>query len=191
MAETTTLTRVVDGIEIPEPGTYAIDPSHTHVGFAVRHLMVSKVRGRFANLSGTVVIGKDPVDSSVEVSVDLASIDTRDEQRDGHLRSPDFFDVEAHPAMTFRSTSVRHAKGDTWIVDGDLALHGATQPFELELTFEGATKDPWGGTRVGFSAKGELNREDFGLTWNLALETGGVVLGKKITVEIEAEVVKQ
>ena len=184
VTETTTTTT-------PAVGTYAIDAGHSTIGFKVRHLMVSKVRGRFADFTGTVTIAEQPLDSSVEVEVQLASIDTRDEQRDGHLRSADFFDVENHPTLTFRSTGVRHLHGDRYQVDGELSLLGTTKPFTLDLTFEGATADPWGGTRAGFSASGELDREDFGLTWNQALEAGGFVVGKRVEIEIEAEIVKQ
>ena len=180
------LTRTVDGVELPAAGTYTLDVSHSSIGFVVKHLMVSKTRGTFTGFSGTVVIGEDPTQSSVEVSVDVASIETRDEKRDGHLRSADFFDVETYPTMTFRSTSVKPA-GDEWIVDGDLTVHGVTGPLQLKVAFEGAANTPWGGQAIGFSAKGEVNREDFGLTWNQALETGGVLVGKKATIEIDAE----
>ncbi|MGI8662490.1 MAG: YceI family protein [Acidimicrobiales bacterium] len=186
-----TVTRTVDGLEVPTPGTYSLDVSHSHVGFMVRHLMVSKVRGRFSDFTGTIVIAEDPSASSVEVEVQIASIDTREDKRDGHLKSGDFFDVEQHPTMTFKSTQVTHANGDEWTVEGDLSIAGVTKGLTLEVSFEGATLDPWGGTRIGFSAKGELNREDFGLSWNQALEAGGVVVGKKATIEIEAEAVKQ
>ena len=193
MTETATLaplTRTVDGVELPVAGTYALDVSHSSIGFVVKHLMVSKTRGTFTGFSGTVVIGEDPAQSSVEVTVDVSTIDSRDEKRDGHLRSADFFDVEQFPTMTYRSTSVKPA-GDEWIVDGDLTVHGVTGPLQLKVAFEGAANTPWGGQAIGFSAKGEVNREDFGLTWNQALETGGVLVGKDIDIEIEAEVVKQ
>jgi polyisoprenoid-binding protein YceI len=183
--------RIVDGDEVPAAGTYTIDASHSEVGFSVRHLMVSKTRGRFSDMSGTVAIADDPLASAVEVTIGTASIDTRDEQRDGHLRSPDFFDVERYPAMTYRSTRVIPAGKGRWLVEGDLTLHGVTRNVPLEVTFEGAATDPWGGLRAGFSARTELDREDFGLTWNQALETGGVVVGKKVTIEIEAEAVLQ
>jgi polyisoprenoid-binding protein YceI len=187
----TTAIRTVSGIEIPEAGRYQLDASHSEVGFVARHLMVAKVRGRFAEFSGTVDIADDPADSSVEVSIATASVDTRDEQRDGHLRSADFFDVENHPTMTYRSTGVRHVKGSRWSVDGELTLHGVTRPVVLDVTFEGGALDPWGGSRVVFSARAELDREEFGLTWNQALETGGVLVSKKIVIEIEAEAVRQ
>jgi len=190
MATTAEITRTIDGVELPQPGTYALDASHTDVGFSVRHLMVSKTKGRFAGVSGTVTIADDPTESSVEVEIDVASIDTRDEKRDGHLRSPDFFDVEQFPTMTFRSTAVRPLGGERWAVDGDLTVHGVTRPVGLEVTFEGAARDPWGGERLGFTARAEVDREDFGLTWNQTLETGGVLVGKAAKLEIEAEAVR-
>jgi polyisoprenoid-binding protein YceI len=183
--------RIVNGGELPAAGTYALDASHSQVGFAVRHLMVSKTRGRFSDFAGTVEIAENPLESSVAVTVQTASIDTRDEQRDGHLRSGDFFDTETHPAMTYVSRSVRESGQGRYVLEGDLTIKGVTQPVPLELTFEGGATDPWGGVRIGFSAKAELDREAFGLTWNQALETGGVVVGKKVTIEIEAEAVKQ
>ncbi len=187
----TALVRQVDGAEVPAAGHYAIDPSHSEVGFAVRHLMVSKVRGRFSDVAGTVLIGEDPLASSVEVTIGTASIDTRDEQRDAHLRSPDFFDVERYPTITYRSIKVIPAGRGRWQVEGHLTLNGVTRDVPLDVTFEGAAADPWGGVRAGFSARAEIDREEFGLTWNQALETGGVVVGKKVTIEIEAEAVLQ
>jgi len=188
---TTTLVRSVAGIEVPEPGTYVLDTSHSQVGFVVKHMMVSKVRGRFDDFAGTINISEDPAASSVEVSVQLDSIDTRDAKRDEHLRSAEFFTTDQHPTMTYRSTGVRHDGGNRWLVDGELTLLGVTRPLQLEVEFEGAAKDPWGGSRIGFSAKGEVDREDFGMTFNAALETGGVLVGKKAVIEIEAEAVKQ
>jgi polyisoprenoid-binding protein YceI len=184
-------TRTVDGVEIPVAGTYALDGSHSHVGFAVRHLMVSKVRGQFARFSGTVTIAEDPAQSSVEVDVELDSVDTKDDKRDAHLRSADFFHTEQNQKMTLRSTNVRHGKGDQWTVTGDLTIGDVTRPIELNVTYEGAATSPWGATSIGFSASGKLNREDFGLNWNQALETGGVLLGKDVTLEIEAEAIAQ
>jgi len=184
----TSTTRSVNGAELPLPGTYAIDASHTHVGFIVRHMMVSKVRGKFDRFEGSVVIADDPTQSSVNVSVELDSINTNDEGRDGHLRSADFFNTEANRTMTFASTAVR-ADGSTWAVDGDLTINGVTKQVTLAVEFEGALIDPYNFLRIGFSAAGEINREDFGLGWNAALETGGVVVGKQVKLEIEAEAV--
>jgi polyisoprenoid-binding protein YceI len=184
-------TRTVDGAVVPAPGTYALDASHSHVGFAVRHLMVSKVRGHFANFSGTVTIADDPTESSVEVEVALDSINTNDERRDAHLRSADFFDTDRYSTMTFRSTSVRRGNGDGWLVTGDLTLNDVTRPIDLEVSYEGSAATPWGATSIGFSASGKLNREDFGVNWNQALETGGFLVSKDVTLEIEAEAVAQ
>jgi len=175
-------TRTVDGIAIPEPGTYSFDPSHSHVGFVVRHLVVSKVRGRFGDYSGGITIGDDPSESSVEVNIETGSIDTRDEQRDGHLRSADFFDAENFPAITYKSTGVSHRKGNRWQVEGDLTIKGVTRSVPLEVEFEGVTQDPWGNSRAGFTATTQIDREAFGLTWNQALETGGFVVGKDVKI---------
>ncbi|MDP8987351.1 MAG: YceI family protein [Actinomycetota bacterium] len=186
----TELSRTVQGVALPTAGTFDLDPSHTHVGFSVRH-MIGKVSGRFASFSGTVVIAEEPLDSSVVVSIDVGSIDTGDEQRDGHLRSPDFFDVESHPTMTYRSTGLTSKGEGRYRVEGDLTIKGVTRPVPLSLTFEGVGVDPWGNQRLGFSATAEIDREQFGLTWNQALETGGMLVGRKVTVNIEAEAVRQ
>jgi polyisoprenoid-binding protein YceI len=176
---------------VPTAGTYGIDASHSHVGFKVRHLMVSKVRGRFTDFDATVTIADEPLQSSVAVTVELESVDTRDEQRDGHLKSADFFQTETNKTMTFTSTGVEEVGGGRYRVTGDLTLLGVTKPLVLDTTYDGAVKDPWGNDRIAFAATGELNREDFGLSWNQALETGGVVVGKKVEIEIEGEFVKQ
>lgn len=192
MAQTnlTELTRTVSGIALPTAGTFALDPSHTHVGFSVRHMM-AKVRGRFASFSGTVTVAEDPNDSSVEVTIDIASIDTRDEQRDGHLRSPDFFGAESYPHLTYRSTGLAPKGDGRYRVDGELTIKDVTRPVPLDLSFEGVGIDPWGNQRLGFSATAEIDREEFGLTWNQVLETGGVLVGKKVSIEIEAQAVRQ
>ena len=188
---TAPLTRTIDGHEVPVAGTYELDPSHSSVGFSVRHLMVSKTKGRFNDFQGTVTIGEDPLASSVEVEIQVASVDTRDEARDGHLRSPDFFDAESHPTITYRSTKVTPAGKGRWAVEGELTVRGASLAVPLEVTFEGGARDPWGGARIGFTAHTELDREAFGLTWNQALETGGVLVGKQVRIDIEAEAVQQ
>ena len=183
--------RLIDGEELPVAGTYALDASHSEVGFAARHLMVSKVRGRFSDVAGTIEIAENPLESSVSVTIETTSIDTRDEQRDGHLRSDDFFGVESYPTITYVSRSVRPAGKGRYAVEGDLTIKGVSQPVPLDLTFEGGATDPWGGVRIGFAARAEIDREAFGLTWNQALETGGVLVGKKIAIEIEAEAIRQ
>lgn len=169
-------------------GTWTIDPSHSEVGFSVRHLMVSKVKGTFEKFSGTLTIGENPLDSTVTAEVDLNSINTRDEQRDGHLRSADFFEVESHPTMTFASTGVK-ANGDDYVVLGDLTIKGATRPVELDLEFNGTHPDPWGGTRAGFSAEAEISRKEFGVDFEVPMDGPGVVVGDKIKVILEVEAV--
>jgi polyisoprenoid-binding protein YceI len=191
ITETPTITRIVAGSEVPAPGDYELDASHSHVGFSVRHMMVSKTKGRFAEVRGTVHIADEPLESFVEVEIPVASIDTRDASRDGHLRSGDFFDADNHPVLTYRSTRVTPLGGDRWIVDGELTVRGITRSVPLEVTFEGGAKDPWGGSRIGFTARADLDREAFGLTWNQALETGGVLVGKQVRIDIEAEAVLQ
>lgn len=175
--------------EIPA-GTWNIDPSHSEVGFSVRHLMVAKVKGWFESFSGTITIAEDPLQSSVEAEVDLNSINTRDETRDNHLRSADFFEVENHPKMTFKSTSVTPA-GDDYKLVGDLSIKGTTKPVELDLEFNGIHPDPWGGTRIAFSATGEISRAAFGVDFEVPMDGPGVVVGDKIKLVLEAEAALQ
>lgn len=189
--EHTSTARTVDGREVPAAGTYALDASHSRVGFVARHLVVAKSRGEFSEFSGTVVIGDDPLQSSVNVEIDIASVNTNDAKRDEHLRSSDFFAADDHPKMHFRSTGVRPGDKGRWVVSGELTVKGITVPVDLEVEFDGSITDPWGGSRAAFSASAEVNREDFGLTWNQALEGGGVLVGKHVTIEIEAEAVLQ
>jgi polyisoprenoid-binding protein YceI len=173
--------------------TWDIDASHTSAGFKVRHLMVSHVRGQLGTVSGTVVIDeKTPEASSVDVSVAVAGIDTREAKRDEHLRSADFFDVANHPNVTFRSTAVRRGRDGGFDVTGDLTIRGTTRPVTLTVEpLEATVADPWGGTRRGATARGRINRKDFGLQWNLALETGGFVVGDEVMIEIEAELIRR
>jgi len=170
-------------------GTWTIDPVHSRLGFSVRHMMIAKVRGSFTDFSGEVTIADDPLQSTVAVDVQLGSIDTANDDRDNHLRTNDFFDVANHPTMTFRSTRVE-ADGDDYIVHGDLTIRGVTNPVALEVEFDGTSKDPWGGTRAGFSAETEINRKDWGMEWNTPLEAGGVMLGDKVKIEIDVQLVK-
>ena len=181
------LTRTIDAVEVPVAGTYRLDAAHSHVGFSVRHLMVSKTKGRFGDVAGTIVVGEDVLESSVEVEIAVLSIDTSDETRDGHLRSPDFLDAGAFPTITYRSTKVISSGAGTWKLEGDLTVRGVTQSVPLTFSFEGGARDPWGGARLGFTARTELDREAFGLTWNQALETGGVLVGKQVRIDIDAE----
>lgn len=185
---TAAMTRTSEGTTLPTAGVWTIDPSHSTVGFTVRHLGLSKVRGSFSAFTGEVRVAEEPTQSSVHVSVDVTSIDTKDEKRDEHLRTNDFFDAPDFPTMTFTSTSVSRA-GSEWEVTGDLTIRGVTRQVTLDTTFEGTATDPWGGTRAAFSATAEVDREEFGMTWNAALEKGGVLVGKKVKLEIEAEVV--
>ena len=192
MAEETQVTsRTIDGVELPAAGNYAIDTSHTYAGFTVRHMAVSKVRGRFSKVEGTLVVGEDPLQSSVNVTIDAASVDTRDETRDNHVRSADFLDVEKYPTLTFVSTAVRSSGKGTWEVDSDLTIHGTTKPVTLDVSLEGVVQDPYGNHRTGFSASTQIDREDFGVSFNAVMEAGGVVVSKKVQIEIEAEAVYQ
>ena len=178
---------------VPEgfAGTWDLDPAHTEIGFSVRHMMISKVRGRFGTFSGSFTIGDSPESSSVEVEVDLASIDTNNADRDGHLRSADFFAADANPTMSFRSTAVRPA-GDDWQVDGDLTLAGVTKPLTLTVEALGVVpQSPFGDTRIGFSATGSIDRREFGIEWNAPVEGGGVVVGHKVDLALEVEGVRR
>jgi polyisoprenoid-binding protein YceI len=192
-ATTTTIPgiRVVDGRQVPEAGTWTIDPSHASFEFVARHLM-ARVRGRFSGVSGVARTAEVPEASTLEVEIDASTVDTKDPQRDAHLRSSDFFGVEEHPAITFRSTAVRPGAGQSeWEVDGELTIRGVTRPVTVQVEFLGAGVDPWGNQRIGFSGVvPEVNREDWGLTWNAALETGGFLLARTVRLEIEAELVK-
>lgn len=171
-------------------GTYTVDPSHSEVGFTARHAMVTKVRGSFSDVSGTVVLDDDASLISVTAEIAVASVDTRSADRDGHLRSADFFDVEQFPTMTFRSSSVTPT-ADGFDVAGELSLHGVTKAVTLDVTAEGVATDPFGNSRAGFSAETEINRKDFGLTWNAALETGGVLVSEKIKIALDISAIKQ
>ena len=169
-------------------GTWDIDPTHSTVGFSVRHMMVSKVRGYFTQFSGEIVTAEDPAQSTVTATIDMDSIDTRQEQRDAHIRSADFFDVGNHTVMTFRSTEVR-TDGADWTVIGDLTIKGITKPVELALELNGFGPDAYGGTRAGFSAKTSISRKVYGVDIDLPMDGGGVVVGDKVDVELEIEAV--
>jgi polyisoprenoid-binding protein YceI len=170
------------------PGTWNVDPSHSTVGFVARHLMITKVRGHFTDFSGVLEIAPDPLQSTVQATVDLASITTGDEGRDAHLRSADFFDTDGDgsPTMTFTSTGLKEDDGD-YVLFGDLTVRGITRQVEFSLEFEGVNTDPWGNTKAAFSAETEINRKDFGLEWNVALETGGVLVSEKVKVQLEIQ----
>ena len=180
-------TREWNGATIPAAGTFAIDPNHSHVGFVARHMVFTKVRGQFPEVEGTVTLAEDPTESTVDVTIKTATVNTGAPDRDQHLRSGDFFDVENHPEMTYRSTSIRHLGGSEFVVTGDLTIRGVTKPVELAVTFEGVGTNPWGRQVAGISARAEVDREEWGLTWNAALETGGVLVGRKVVLELEVQ----
>ncbi len=171
------------------PGVWNVDPSHSTIGFVARHLMVSKVRGHFSTFNGTITIADDPLQSKVEATVDIGSITTGDDTRDGHLKSADFFDNDKHPSMTLVSTGVE-PKGSDYILHTDLTVNGITKQVDFDLEFDGVSGDPWGGTRAGFTAEADVNRKDWGLEWNVALETGGVLVGEKVKIVLEIEAIK-
>src|SRR6266571_922579 len=191
MSQTAEAIRTVDGVELPPVGTYTIDTAHTHVSFLARHLMVTKVRGNFRSFSGTIEVAEVPEESKVEATIDAPSIDTGEPNRDAHLRSPDFLDVAHYPTITFRSTGLVRKGGTKFALPGELTIRGVTRPVILEAEYDGVVVHPQMGTRIGLSASGEINREDFGMTWNAALEAGGFVVGKTVRLEIEAEAVLQ
>ena len=168
-----------------KPGIWNVDASHSEVGFSGRHLMVSKVRGQFKDFTAVVTVGQPFERSTVEATVQLASIDTNSTDRDAHLLSADFFDVENNPVMTFKSTKVLNDS-----LEGDLTIKGLTRPVTFDLDFGGVSADPWGGTRAGFEATTEINRKDFDLSWNVALEAGGVLVGEKVKIALDIELIQ-
>ncbi|GIH24905.1 polyisoprenoid-binding protein [Acrocarpospora phusangensis] len=179
------------GLTIPASGEFALDVTHTRVGFVAKHMMVTKVRGNFAEFEGKVTIAENPLDSAVEVTLKAASIHTGVNDRDNHLRSDDFLSADKFPDITFRSTAVQNFSGDEFTLVGDLTVRDVTKQVALKAEFGGAATNPWGQEIFGFSAETEIDREVFGLTWNQALETGGVLVSKKIKIEIEGEAVRQ
>ncbi|MGC1211253.1 MAG: YceI family protein [Micromonospora sp.] len=190
-SSTGSVTREWGGLTIPAAGTYVLDAAHKRVGFVARHMMVSKVRGEFAEATATITVAEDPMQSSVTATIQAASINTAQADRDAHLRSPEFLDVETFPTLEFRSTGVKSRDGNEFVLAGELTIKGVTRPVDLEVEFEGVGRSPFGQDIFGFSASTEIDREEFGLTWNVALETGGVLVGKKIKIEIEGEAVRQ
>jgi polyisoprenoid-binding protein YceI len=184
-------TREFEGLVIPAAGTYELDQAHKRVGFVARHMMVSKVRGEFAEATAAITVAEDPLQSSVTATIQAASIHTNQNDRDNHLRSGDFLDVEKYPTLEFRSTRVKSHDGNEFVLVGDLTIKDVTREVELEVEFEGVGRSPYGFDIFGFSAQTEIDREDFGLTWNVALETGGVVVGKKVKIEIEGEAIRK
>lgn len=176
--------------KLPATGAWTIDPSHSTVEFVAKHLVVTKVRGRFGVFSGTIEVA-DPIEaSSVDVSIESASISTGDPGRDGHVTGADFLDVEAYPQVTFRSTGVHHRRGDTWTIPGELTIRDVTRAVELSVDYLGLYTDPWGNEKAAFSASAQLDREAFGVTWNQALETGGVLVGRTVKIELEVQLAR-
>ncbi|BDE05561.1 polyisoprenoid-binding protein [Vulcanimicrobium alpinum] len=171
--------------------TYAIDAAHSTAEFVVRHLVISKVRGRFGKVAGTIhVPDGSEVPTDVTAEIDATTIDTREEQRDGHLKSADFLHVDQHPTITFKSTNIA-GSGSSFTIVGDLTIRGVTKSVELDAQFDGRGKDPWGGSRIAFSAETKINRKDFGLNWNQALETGGVMVSDEVRIELNVQAVLQ
>jgi polyisoprenoid-binding protein YceI len=190
MTTASAVTRTIDGHEAPIAGSWQIDPGHAEVGFVGRHFMLTKVRGRFTGIEGSVVIAENPVDSKVTVKIDMSTVNSGDETRDNHLRSEDFFDAANHPTATFVSDSVVW-NGDSGSMTGDLTIKGIARPVTLQITYVGYARDPWDNDRAVFSARGRVNREDWSLTWNMPLANGGLLVSKEIDLEIEVETILQ
>jgi polyisoprenoid-binding protein YceI len=178
-------------LQLPSPGTWEIDAAHSTVGFVARHLMVAKVRGGFERFSGSLTIGERPEDATVEATIDAASISTADENRDAHLRSPDFLDVEKYPTLEFRTVRVERTGAASVRADAELTIRGVTRPVALDVTYLGLAHDPFGNEKAVFSAETEIDREDWDITWNKALETGGVLVGRKVKIELEIQAVRK
>jgi polyisoprenoid-binding protein YceI len=185
--EEATFTRTIGGVEAPTPGEWVFDKPHTNLMFVARYAMLTKVRGRFGDFEGTIHVTEKPEDSSVELSIDAASITTDNDTRDNHLRSGDFLDLENHPTITFRSTKIELLGDDRLRVTGDLTIRGVTREVVLDAEYVGVGKDAYGRTRVAFSARTEIDRDDFGVSWNMALETGGLLVGKRVQIELEVQ----
>jgi polyisoprenoid-binding protein YceI len=191
MTDTSPVTRQFESLTIPAPGTYELDQAHKVVGFVARHMMVSKVRGVFDEATATITVAEDPLQSSVVASITAASINTGAPDRDNHLRSGDFLESEKYATLEYRSTGVKSHHGNEFVLTGELTIKDVTRPVDLKVEFEGVGRSPFGTDIFGFTASTEIDREDFGLTWNVALETGGVLVGKKIKIELEGEAVRQ
>lgn len=183
-------TRMIGDVELPAAGTWSIDADHAEVAFVGRHFGLSKVRGRFTGISGTVHVAADPSESRVDVTVDMASVESGSAHRDDHLRSADFFDVENHPTAHFRSTAVAF-DGTRGTITGDLTIKGITQPAALEVEWLGYARDPWGNDRAAFSGTATINRQDWDVTWNMVLDNGSLLVSKHIELEIDVELIRQ
>ena len=189
--EAAATSRVVDGVTLPAAGTYVLDPTHTWIGFVARHLMVTKVRGSFREFEGSITISEEPGGSTAEATMQSASIDTGTPDRDAHLVSGDFLEVEKYPTVRFANARVASQKGAHFTVVGDLTIKDVTREVTLDVELDGVAKDPWGNEKLAVTASTEIDREDFGMTWNVALETGGVLVSKKVRIEIEAQAARQ
>jgi polyisoprenoid-binding protein YceI len=185
-----TATRTLDGVELPAAGTWRIDPGHAEVGFVGRHFGLTKVRGRFTGVSGAVTIAEDVARSSAAVEIDMASVSSGAQARDDHLRSADFFDVERHPTATFRSGAL-DVHGSRGTLGGELTIKGVSRAVELAVEYLGHARDPWDADRAVFSAAGTIDREDWGLTWNMVLDAGGLLVSREIRLEIEVELIRE
>ena len=184
MSDTTTITESLTG-------TYDLDPAHSRLGFVARHAMVTKVRGQFREFAGTLHLDEaDPSSSTAEVTIQVASLTTAQEQRDEHLRGADFFDVERYPTITFRSTAAERLGADTYRLTGDLTIRGVTRPVSIDFEHTGSAVDPFGNHRTGFEGRTQVNRKDWGLTWNVALETGGILVSDKVSLELDVSAVR-
>jgi len=184
------VTRLACGAELPIPGRWELDPGHTEVAFTGRHFMLTKVRGRFTGVSGVIEVAEEPGESTLEVTIDMASVESGNQARDDHLRSPDFFDAAGHPTATFAGRAAGW-QGTHGTLAGELTIRGITRPVALAAEYLGHAADPWGGQRAIFTAQATLNREDWGLTWNMPLDGGGLLVSKEIRIEIDAEAVLQ
>jgi polyisoprenoid-binding protein YceI len=192
MSTSTTVTPATGVARTAKGSTWTIDPAHSHVAFAIKHLMIATVRGRFTQMHGTVTVDEsDPASASIDITIPTASVFTGDEKRDGHLRSPDFFDVERYPNMTFGSKRVEARSNEAFRVVGDLTIRGVTREVTLDVQMLGRAKDPWGQEHTAFEATTRINRGDYGLTWNAALETGGVLVGDEVNISIEVQLLRQ
>ena len=191
MSQTESVTRSLAGVTLPSPGVWVIDGAHSTVSFVIRHLMVSKVRGHFNDFSGTITVAEAPEDSSVEATINAASVDTREPNRDAHIRSADFLDVEKYPTITFKAKGPVHLGDTRFTLTGDLTIRDVTRPVTLDAEFTGVVTHPQMGTRLGLSASTEINRDEFGVSFNAALESGGFMLGKTLRIEAEIEAVAQ
>src|SRR5256714_10995250 len=187
--QTVSVLRTRDDRVIPAAGVYEIDGAHTSVEFVGRHLMITKVRGRFSDVRGRITISEEPENSHAEVEIGAASLSSGNDDRDAHLKGGDFFDVEHYPTISFTSTAVRGTGENSWELVGDLTVRGTTRPVTLYVDFEGGGVSPMGDERIGFSAATDINREDFGLTWNVALETGGLLVGKAVRIELAVQAI--